>query len=69
MGELKIRNGQLGMRFGTQSLSQISTRFVTEYRSQPRNMWFSLNVILSQIFTKFVTKYKNNKVCKALKNK
>ena len=56
MTELKIRNGQIGMRFGTQNLSQISARFVTEYRTQLRNMWFSLNVILSQIFTKFVTK-------------
>jgi hypothetical protein len=31
MGELKIRNGQLGMRFGTKNLSQISVRFVTDY--------------------------------------
>lgn len=29
MNELKIRNEQLGMRFGTRNLSQISTRFVT----------------------------------------
>ena len=29
MRELKIRNGQLGMRFSTQNLSQISARFVT----------------------------------------
>ena len=56
MEVLKIMNGQLGMRFGNQNLSQISARFVTGYRNQFRNMWFILNVILSQIFTKFVTK-------------
>jgi hypothetical protein len=48
MGELKIKNGQLGMRFGTQNLSQISARFVTEYRNQ------------SLLF--FVTK--GNKICR-----
>lgn len=30
MIELKIRNVQLGISFGVQKLSQISTRFVTE---------------------------------------
>lgn len=49
-------NYELGMEKGHHNLSQISARFVTEYRNHFRNMWFSLNVNLSQIFTKFVTK-------------
>ena len=54
--QIDIKSGQLGMRFGNQNPSQISIKFVTEYRKQSINMWVNLNVILSQTFTKFVTK-------------
>jgi hypothetical protein len=49
-------NYELGMEKRHHNWSQISTRFVTEYGNQFRNIGFNLNVILSQIFTKFVTK-------------
>lgn len=56
MNKELVRTGNCELRIGSRKLSQISTRFVTEYRNQFRNMWFNLNVILSQIFTIFVTK-------------